>query len=104
MLLFDGQCLFAFTDLPRFSVCARSLVWAVPAHASAPFGRSGSLVIDGLVVGTREALTHHPAVNETVNNQGPPGDLRFSVSDTSTGISRPGDGERVYIYATRGSG
>ena len=33
VLLFDGQCLFAWTVVPRFKVCARSLLWAVPAQA-----------------------------------------------------------------------
>ena len=33
VLLFDGLYLFANTVVPRISVCARSLPWAVPAQA-----------------------------------------------------------------------
>ena len=33
MLLFEGQCQFARTVLPRITVISRSLPWAVPAQA-----------------------------------------------------------------------
>jgi hypothetical protein len=33
VLLFEGQCLFANTVVPRINVISRSLLWAVPAQA-----------------------------------------------------------------------
>ena len=65
---------------------------------STRFARSASLVIDRLVAGARKAHAHHPAVNKTVNNQGPPGDSRFSPGADTSNITRPKDGTRVYIY------
>ena len=80
-----------------------------PAHshqtasgANAPL-RSASLVIGRLIDGTHN-LAHVPAVNETANNQGPQADVRFSLSASSNAVPRPEGRERVYKYATGGSG
>ena len=73
------------------------------ASGAKPPLRSGSLVIGRLIDGTHNP-THASAVNETANNQGPHSDVRFSVSDTSSAITRPTGRKRVYIYTTRGSG
>ena len=71
---------------------------SLQGQASAPFGRSGSLVIGRLIAGSRNPA-HPPAANETANNQGPHSDVRFSVSDTSSAITRPKAGKRVYTYS-----
>ena len=74
--------------------------------ANAPLAslRFAPLVIDGLVAGTQKSLAHHPAANETVNNQGKSGNLRPCRSTRATAITRPSAGTRDYIYIKVRSG
>ena len=76
-------------SLPRRSRARRpTLPDRLRGQRSTRIARSASLVIDGLVAGTRKALAHHPAANKTVNTQGPLADVRFSLSATSSDITR----------------
>ena len=63
VLLFDGQCLFAWTVVPRINVCARSLPWAVPAQAP----EAVSLPALPVFVGVWE-----PVVSQPLHRQSPP--------------------------------
>ena len=77
-------------SLPRRSRARRpTLPDRLRRQRSTRFARSASLVIDGLVAGTHEPISHHPAANKTVNNQGPLADVRFSLSAKSSDITRP---------------
>ena len=52
----------------------------------------------------RTRPSRKPAVCKTVNNQGPPRNLRLSLSADASVVPRPGDGKRVYTYTTGGNG
>ena len=92
-------------SLPRRSRARRpTLPDRLRHQRSTRFARSASLVIDGLVAGTRKTLAYNPAVNKTVNNQGPQADVRPSRSATSTAVPRPTGRKRVNIYTPGSSG